>query len=93
MSFNHIHPISFSFVFYCFLENKTWLDSVKNLAEHFPDTSSRLMSKSEKERVPTTGGSGITFVNYSEFSNVNSGICLSIQAFINNSVMSLLALF
>ena len=65
----------FSFFFCCSLENKTWLDSVKNLSERVPDTASRLMSKNEKEHKPTTGGSGITFVNYSEFSNVDSGIC------------------
>ena len=63
----------FSFFFYCFLENKTWLDSVKNLAERFPDTANRLTTKNEKEHMPTTGGSGVTFVDYSEFSNVDSG--------------------
>lgn len=68
-----------SFVFYCSLENKTWLDSVKNLAERFPDTASRLTSKNEKEYMPTTSGSGITFVNYSESSNVDSGICTFIN--------------
>ena len=62
----------FSFFFCCSLENKTWLDSVKNLSERVPDSASRLMSKNEKEHKPT---SGITFVNYSEFSNVDSGIC------------------
>lgn len=48
---------------------------MKNLAERFPDAANHLTSKNEKECVPTTGGSGITFVNYSEFSNVDSGIC------------------
>ncbi|KAL9956513.1 hypothetical protein ACROYT_G037997 [Oculina patagonica] len=54
-------------------KNKTWLDSVKNLAERLPDAANRLTSKNEKESMPTTGGSSVTFVNYAELSNPNSG--------------------
>ena len=75
-----------SFVFYCFLENKTWLDSVKNLAERIPDTASRQMSKNEKEHMPTSGGSGITFVNYSELSDVSSGICTFVNKILRHSL-------
>ena len=79
-----------SFVFYCFLENKTWLDSVKNLAERIPDTASRLTSKNEKEHMPTSGGSGNTFVNYSELSNVGSGICTFVNKILRHSLRILL---
>ncbi|KAJ7372713.1 AP-4 complex accessory subunit Tepsin [Desmophyllum pertusum] len=53
-------------------KNKTWLDSMKNLAEPFSDATNRLKSKNEKEILPTTGRSGVTFVNYTDFSDADS---------------------
>ena len=53
---------------------------MKNLAERLPDAANRLTSKNEKEsNMPTTGRSSVTFVNYAELSNPNSGICIQIN--------------
>lgn len=57
-------------------ENKTWLDSMKTMAERLPEAANRFASKKEKESMASTGGStgGIRFVNYVDFSDPDSGI-------------------
>lgn len=56
-------------------ENKTWLDSMKSMAERLPEAANRFASKKEKESMASTGGStgGIRFVNYVDFSDPDSG--------------------
>ncbi|PFX12377.1 VHS domain-containing protein [Stylophora pistillata] len=53
-------------------KSKTWLDSMKTLAERLPEAANRLASKNEKESMASTGGSSIRFVNYVDFSDPNS---------------------
>jgi len=53
-------------------KSKTWLDSMKNFAERLPDAANVLKPKNDRDNLPTTGGSGIAFVNYSDSSNTQS---------------------
>ena len=57
-------------------ENKTWLDSMKTMAERLPEAANRFASKKEKGSMASTGGStgGIRFVNCVDFSDPDSGI-------------------
>lgn len=58
---------------FLFLESKTWLDSVKNLAEHLPDAANRLKPKNKKENTPPAETSGTAFINYVDVASADSG--------------------
>ena len=58
---------------FLFLESKTWLDSVKNLAEHLPDAANRLIPKNKKENMRPAETSGTAFINYVDVASADSG--------------------
>ena len=61
------------FFLFLFLETKTWLDSVKNLAEHLPDAAIRLKPKNKKENMLPAETSGTAFINYVDLASADSG--------------------
>ena len=52
---------------------------MKNFAERLPDAANVLKPKNDRDNLPTTGGSGIAFVNYSDSSNTQSGNCMIVS--------------
>lgn len=66
------------FFLFLFLETKTWLDSVKNLAEHLPDAAIRLKPKNKKETMLPAETSGTAFINYVDLASADSGSDFSV---------------
>ena len=66
------------FFLFLFLETKTWLDSVKNLAERLPDAAIHLKPKNKKENMLPAETSGTAFINYVDLASADSGSAFSV---------------
>lgn len=55
---------------------------MKDFAGHLPDAANILKPKNDQENLPTSLGSGIAFVNYSDSSDVRSGNLINYSFYI-----------